>query len=451
MDFRPYGVYTLYDMRRWWPFLFWPFWQLVTSRPIPDYTVYGIGAVLITYSFIKWRCARYRVSACTHSCFHGIGVRQGLLFRKALHISAEDAASVEIERTPLLWLCGGRRVRVNTAGLRRRADAVLYLPARQVQDLFVLSGWGDKRYRVKVWPVIVMALTGSNAVVGLLTAVPLLRWVGRLYGERLTPDAQTLLSADLPLLFRTAANFLLLGWGIAVVKLFLRYRGFYANAHVTHLHLVSGLFTRRDVLIDRNKITGIELRQTLWMRLCGLYTAIVMAAGYGRDMGARPILIPAGNARTVSDELYRLLPSFPVKRARLKPMAHTWWRYVWLGLIGLVMGGALWCQGSVLRVPAVFVVGASLWWSAVRWLGYRDAGFGADHAAVTIWYPKGLALYRVYLPRETVDHVRVTQSPWQRRSGSCTVSVWCFGEKKRRHRVRGLPYDAVCYELGKMA
>lgn len=451
MEFRPYGVYALYDMRRWWPFLFWLLWQLVVAQPIQQYMAYGIGAALMLYSVIKWRCARYRVSSCTHSCFHGIGVRQGLVFRKALHIAAEDAASVEIERTPLLWLCGGRRVRVSTAGLRRRADAVLYLPARQVRELFALSGWGDKRYRVKVWPVVVMALTGSNAVVGLLTAVPLLRWVGRLYGEQLTPNAHMLLNADLPLLFRTAANFLLLGWGVSVGKMFLRYRGFYANAHASHLHLVSGLFTRRDVLIDRDKITGIELRQTLWMRLCGLYTAIITAAGYGRDMGARPVLIPAGDARTVAEGLYRLLPEFPIKRARLKPIACARWRYMWAPTVCLVFSGALWWQGAFWRVAALLIVFVSLWWGAVRWIGYGDAGFGADQAAVTIWYPKGLALYRVYLPRDVVDHVRVTQSPWQRRNGSCTVSVRCFGEKKRRHRVRGLPYDAVCYELGKTA
>ena len=57
----------------------------------------------------------------------------GVVLRRVLRISAEDAASVEMERTPLLWLLGGRRIRVNTAGLRRKSDAVLYLSAAQAK------------------------------------------------------------------------------------------------------------------------------------------------------------------------------------------------------------------------------------------------------------------------------------------------------------------------------
>ena len=449
MERRPFWVYAVYDLRRWWPVLILPLLRLISpERPLAaGWAEYGISAGLIAYSVLKWRCARYRVSKSQSGRFHGIGVRQGIACRHSLHVAAEDAASVEIERTPLLSLCGGRRVRVSTAGLRRRADAVLYLPARQVRELFALQGQQRRRYRAKLWPVLVMAVTGSNAAVGLLTAVPALRQIGRLIGERLTPDAETLLHAELPVLFRTAANFLMLGWGVAALNNFLRYVGFYAMVEERHLHLVSGLFTRRDVLIDRDKITGVELRQTLFMRLCGLYTAVITAAGYGRDVGARPVLIPAADPRTLSHHLQRLLPEFPIKSGRIRPMAGARFRYVGPPALLLAGGILLWLGGGFYRVPSLLVMTVAIWWGAVRLMGFHAAGFGADATAVTVWYPRGLALYRVYLPREVVDDIRLSQSPWQRRRGSCTVTVRCFGEKKRRHRVRGLPYDAVRYEI----
>ena len=148
MEQRPYRAYILYDVRRWWPLLLLSFVRLL----IPNRELRVIVrelilcAVLVGYSVEKWRVSRYRVGR-SKAGFHSIGVRQGLLVRHSLHIDAEDAASVEIERTPLLALCGGRRVRVNTAGLRRRADVVLYMSVRQVRELFSLSDRSRQRFR----------------------------------------------------------------------------------------------------------------------------------------------------------------------------------------------------------------------------------------------------------------------------------------------------------------
>ena len=125
----------------------------------------GIALLLIGYSALKWRGARYRLH-------NGITLEQGILFQRGLRVVAEDAASVEVERSPLMWLFGGRRVRVNTAGLRRRADATLYLPARTARGLLGADGRRKEKkavYASRILPVTVLAASGSNAAVGLLT------------------------------------------------------------------------------------------------------------------------------------------------------------------------------------------------------------------------------------------------------------------------------------------
>lgn len=453
MEQRPYGAYVLYDMRRWWPILAVALLHILFPPNDPKIMIRELilCAGLIGYSLEKWRVSRYRVGRSA-SGFHSIGVRQGLLVRHSLHIDAEDAASVEIERTPLLALCGGRRVRVNTAGLRRRADAVLYMSAKQVRDLFSLSDRSRQRFRARVWPVVIAAITGSNAAVGLLTAVPLLRQIGNLLGERFSADAvgalQQLLAAEIPSALRALANLVLIGWGVAALNNFLRYVGFYATVQENRLHLVSGLFTRRDVLIDRDKITALELRQTLFMRVLGVYTAVITAAGYGRDLGARPVLIPAADPRTLCEALDRLLPEYPLKTGRIRTARRAWFRYLVFPFLIVIFSILPWMAGGFWQAPALICTVFGVWWLTIRFLGFRSAGFGADSDAVTVWYPKGLALYRVYLPREVLDHITVTQSIWQRRAGTCTVTARSFGDKKRKHRVWGLPYEAVMYEVG---
>ena len=72
-------------------------------------------------SLSAWRRCRYHLREYAGGSLHSLTLSQGVVLRRVLRISAEDAASVEMERTPLLWLLGGRRIRVNTAGLRRKS------------------------------------------------------------------------------------------------------------------------------------------------------------------------------------------------------------------------------------------------------------------------------------------------------------------------------------------
>lgn len=445
MECRPYGAYAVYDARRWWLLWLLPLARFLLPVPYSHAALVRdlLPALLLTaYSFCKWRCCRYRLAESPDGRFHSVGVREGLFVRRTLHLCADDAASVEVERSPLLWLLRARRIRISTAGLRRRTDAVLYLTASRTRRLFSLNTKAYTRHRAALWPVTVLALTGSNAAVGLLTVAPLLRQMSLVLGETFSQNVAAVgdtLWAGLPPLLRTAANLVLLGWLVAALRTFFRYVGFYAQREGNQLHLVSGLFTRRDVLIDCAKITAVERRQTLTMQLLGVSSAVITAAGYGRDTGTRPVLIPAARPRALQNTLSRLLPEYPHCAALVPALSRA--RYVWAPLTFLgataVLADRLWPP----LIAAMAAVGA--WWLLIRLLGQDRAGFGITDTAVTVCYPRGLALYRVQLPRCVTDCISVTQSPVQRWTGTCTVQVRCFGEKRRRHRVWGLPYAAV--------
>ncbi len=459
MEIRPYGAYVLYDAKKWIPLLLLPLLRVLTA-PLVFSSYQDISALvlatirdtglymaLVAYSVLRWRFCRYQLREYAHGTLHSLTLTKGLLFPNSLRLSAEDAASVEMECTPLLWLLGGRRVRINTAGLRRRSDAVLYLSAAHAASLMGQTVYRriPRRYAARLWPVTIMAASSSNAALGLLTLAPALRQAGQIVGRRVSDEMMSLagrvVSLGLPPLLDSLANVLVLGWAFAFVRNWLRYAGFYAQLEGSRLHLVSGLFTRRDVLIDSDKITALELRQTLFMRLFGLYTAIITAAGYGRDKGTRPVLIPAARPRELSDALDHLIPDYPICSSHLRPQKSALFRYIgaplWM-LSGTLL--PLWLGGVWQVLAALWLVG-SLWWLTVRLLGFFQAGFGVSRDAVSLCYSKGLALYRVYVPLEVADCAMITQSPWQKRNGTCTVEVRCFGEKRRRHRVFALPYS----------
>ena len=68
MECRPYGVYAVYDVKRWWLFL------LLPSARVAVTALFGVtapllwwellpAALLISYSVAKWYTCRYRLTA----------------------------------------------------------------------------------------------------------------------------------------------------------------------------------------------------------------------------------------------------------------------------------------------------------------------------------------------------------------------------------------------------
>lgn len=446
MNRRPCGAYAVCLASRWWLLWLLPLMRWLLSSASPSLVLRDtlLAAALTVYGVLQWRCCRYRLRESDDGRFHSVAVQRGIVLRRSLHVCAEDAASVEVERTPLLWLLRARRIRISTAGLRRRTDAVLYLAASHTRRLFFLPSRGTSPRNIRLWPVVLLSLSGSNALVGVLTLVPLLRAASRLLGKSTSEHllaAGDSLWVGVPPLLSYLANLLLLGWGVAVVSAFFRYMGFRVKREEGHLHITSGFLTRRDVLIDGDRITALEQRQTLLMRLWGFSSAIITAAGYGRDARSRPVLIPAADAAQLKKAVSALLPDYPTACVSVHPRSRL--RYAAAPLAFLTVGsvGALLGEMGV-PITAAWMV-AGVWWLLIRLLGFESAGFGMNEDGIIVCYPRGLALYRVQLPREVADRITVTQTLFQRVRGTCTVQVYCFGEKRRRHRVFGLPSQAV--------
>lgn len=215
-----------------------------------------------------------------------------------------------------------------------------------------------------------------------------------------------------------------------MLRSLLRYGGFHARREGGRLHMTFGVIFRTDTLIDSRRVTALELRQTLFMKLFGLHTAAITAAGYGREKGVRPVIVPAAGRKELCGLLDRLLPDFPLHSSCLRPRRTALMSYAAPPL--LVCAASLvplWLGGVGRSIAAIgFAVG--LWWLIIRLIGFAQAGFGVGREAVVIRYPRGLALYEVHVPLEVTDCLIVTQNPFQRRTGTCTLEVRCFGEKR---------------------
>ena len=438
MTCRPHALYVWYGSRTWCLLLLLPFVRALLFgqsgvelwRDSVQDTALAVTLVAVTW--LRWRSTRYTLHKGLRTC-------QQFLWRHRVWVLAEDAASMEVERSPLMALTGCRRITLFTAGIRRRADASALLPRRQAEALLRNRPEADGKPCVNGFAVWVMALSGSNGAVGLLTLAPVARQAARLFREeaaQLTGLLGRMIERGLPQLLHAAAMLLLGGWIYASLRQWLRFYRFRVCRSGQTLTIRSGLITRRDVYIDCGKITTLELRRNLPMYWLRLFTATITAAGYGRERGMRPVLIPAARQQRLCTLLDRFLPGFPVCPKRIRPLPGALRRELLPPFAGWMAFTALW-----LWYPNVFCLWAAAgfaWWMLVRAIGFSKSGVGVDRRAVSLCYVRGLALYEVHIPRETADSITLTQSPLQQRRGTCNVTVRTYGEKYRRHRVRGI-------------
>lgn len=441
MTCRPHMLYIWYGSRKWCLLLLVPLLRMLFGQEGAELWRNSIqdtvlALTLISISWMRWRGTQYTLR-------DGLRTDRRFILRHTVWVLAEDAVSAEEERSLLMAVTGCRRVTVYTAGIRRRADASMLLRTKRARTILPVETSARRRSDVGALPIAIMATSGSNAAVGVLTLAPVARQAARLFRDEADEVTAWIgrqgTATGLSRLFQLLAVLLIGGWGYASLRQWLRFYGFQAERTEETLTIRSGLATRRTTCIDCRKITALELRQSLLTYCLRLYTATITAAGYGRDTGTRPVLVPIARRRRLHALLNRLLPHFPTCSEYVSPAFAACQRelaapFLWMGSFLM-----LW-----LTFPNAFCLWAAAgcaWWMTVRLIGFCTGRFGVDEQAVSLRYACGLTLYEVQIPRASVDCLCLKQSPWQRRKKLCDVTVWTYGEHRRRRRVRGIPYE----------
>lgn len=440
---RPHPLFIYYRTRRWLWILLIPLfriawmpgsWSEILAASVRD-LLPVVGFLL--YTVAKWHRTHYQIGA-------RLAIRQTFPIRQETVLSPAHTALIAAEATPLMRLFRCHRVQVSTVGRRRGADAVLYLSGRYVHR----SDIGAEGYHANLLLIAAMALSGSNAAIGAITLVPLIRKAASILGDRFPADLYSVtarfVSLGLPPILEGAANLLFFGWCFSVISSIWRSYSFRVYRHGPHLQILSGAFTHRRLQLNSAHVAALLLRQTLFSKLPGLYTVTVTCAGYGREVGVRPVLIPAATRKALCRALDQLLPGFPLGRVSLRPSIRSLPRYILPPMALLAAAFALYLFSDVITViPMLLVLLAGIWWFLIRLIGFFYSGFGITDQAIVMRYPHGLALYELHLPLRSVDRIRLVQSPWQRKRNRCTLKLRCFGEKRHTHRIWGLDRAAV--------
>lgn len=467
----PYAVWE--RLYRFAPLLIIPVaQQLLAARPTGLWQrIWDLREeVLVAAGLIAWAIVSVRVTRW-HAGGNIFYLRRGLLFRQRKEIPFDRVDALLAQRAVFSGLFGAAHVSLDTpAGHQRRTDISLtlfYSKLRHVMDGLFDRSKQHVVYRAGTRNILLMAASWSNPATGLLILAPFVQQAGRILGEEIPArlydtlgtaaaqaSAQTA-ALGIPPIAAAAAYILAAGWAVALLVQTFRYSDFSLSRSGSLALVQRGLISRNFRLIRLDRVGAVSLRQTLLMRLFGLYSGYVHCVGSGKEKGDRSLLTAACRLSR-QQRLIGCLTALPVTHADevLRPPRWAKWSFLWppltcCGVLSLlVLFGSLWGGfGRLAALVALLGLIPSLWWLSVRRLQFWNTGVSLPHAssrhkaAVVVSGGKRLTMWTVSIPIARIQQVSLRQNPLQRRRGTCNVRVFWYAESREHFTVRQIPID----------
>lgn len=410
--------------------------------------------LVVAAAVIRWYTIRFRVRGGL------IWYEKGVFWKKRLHIPFRAVDHLTQRSSPAAFLCGAVWVGIETSsGSRRRADAEILLSRRRAGRLFAVlekKRHREQLYRPNFWQVGIMAASWSNGLSGLLVAAPFVQKAGQILGEqasRLLYDTVDfrlyLVSLGLPPVAAGIAWLLFFGWFFALLSQLFRYWRFAGWKQGFFLASRSGFFRTRRQMVRISHIYAVTARQTLFMAWSGLYTAYAHVAGEKKKNANRAVIAAAMGSRALFCRIRNAVAFRFPKSKKIRPPRQAATGYLLpvmapvatVSLLAIVLNliGAP-ATISFMMLPALLLL---TWRIFVRIRSLRCAFFQPGEKFVLLRYDRGFSILTTLIPKEKIQTVRISQNPFQKRTGLCHVQISVYGEKALTCTVRQLNYQDV--------
>ncbi len=411
-------------------------------------TLYAIGVV--TYAVYSYRQYMYRLIP------RGIEVKRGLIFSRHFMLPFEKIQTVNIYQNIFASALGAYRISFDSpGGTSRKYDISAYIAKSKARALVAKihpQTLSARCYRGGRVSVLLMCAFWSNPAVGLLFAAPFVSQMGK----TISSEIQDMLLGYMNTFWRNVirdispaaamiANVLLVGWVIAFFLQLARYGKFYSGRNGDYLMISRGLINRSITYTRADRIAAVTIDQSLVMKLLNLYSAGIFTIGSGKIKGDKGLILLADKKRRLQYRLRKIVHFSDEETQSLYPAKHTLYSYICLPLwITVTVMGLLvladWFSviNEIFKILMIFSIIPLMWWILFRVFAHRHARLAHNDGFLIVNGYDKLTMKKYIIPYSQVQYIAVTQSIFQKRKHTCTVSVYMYYEKKACCKVKHL-------------
>lgn len=413
-----------------------------------------VGTVIFL-GYIGWYFDLYRFTD------RGIYLYTGIFAIKKEFIPFDAISSISIESPWYFRPFHAARIHADTAtGAFRhfdfsvtmhRTDAHRILKAAGKQKDGPKTKRGSRTYRSNLFFVSVLSLITSNSFTGVVFAATLLTEGGKIFGvefEQQLVDNITKISQivvfGVPPFTILISLLVIVGWMIAFGMNIIRYAKFSLSRQKNTLLIQTGVWiNRRIYFLDARLLNLVEIRQTLFTKIFGFYSVYLDCIGYGKSKNEKNVFIPAASRGASLRVLTTLLPEIPFVKQTLRPKRSEFRFFITIP-VSLIVGTFIVVLVTCRLFPSFsiligfFGIMLEILWGAyltMRIFAYYHTGIGVRNGIFTVQYTHGFLFSRISFPVQKLSKVHFRQTPFQKRTGCCTITFYTFGERRQRHVV----------------
>lgn len=430
------------------------------------------GFLLVSFIFgvLRWFFFTYDLNA------HEITVNQGVFVKRHAHVPFERIQTLTKTQPVLFQPFGVYQVRLETSGKKddqltfnaltpAQIDTIArYRQAAQTKVSETLTDTQQPQvratYHINQQELVRYALTsfGSLGIMGVIFTI--LSEVSNHLPQHVMMGLDGWLRGGSVMFYATlAAGVILVGMGVAFIKIYNQYYGFTLTRVGQHLAIARGLFTKHTMQLRTTRVQAVQLEQSLLRRALHLQTVSVLLASANqseKNDTHQNVLMPVVQSSQVAEVIHPFLPTLQIptlKRAATVPHALRYqmqYALMWaLGVFGLLLI-ANWLMATYLHFAAGFVLLVGLAgslvviWSISAWLCITDQRLtiADDMLAIQItpWFTKR----QYYVRRDKIQGVRATQSLFMARHQTQHLQVVVrHGDSATYIKLRYLQADVV--------
>ena len=382
-------------------------------------------------------------------------------------IEISRISSVSAYSGILLHAVGAVYVKIDTqSGKRKRADFEIVLLRRDCK--YLVSSICESREKEQKFlfgpeKICMMALSATSAITGAVLMFSVINYMSQLTEENIAKriyegisGTAAVLDFLLPRAIGIMAAVAAAGFVFSFAYTLFKYSNFSVSrsgGSDAFVYISRGLVSKTEIWLKSECVAAAFVISRPLMRLLHNNLTLCYAAGYGKSNEGISVLLPAAGAEKTEECLYRLLPEIRYSAPVLRPRQGSEHKFIIPQLICLALlpaaAGILALFAARHTEDLFFIALVAIViiviWLLTGWYYSRRSGlyFGENDNSlcfVTYRYSCGVS---ARVNRRSVSFVKVTQSPFETKSGLCSLKIYVYSGGKTNFKIKGLEYEEV--------
>lgn len=437
-------TYIFSFMYRFGFLLFVPFLQgllFANQGALKLFTLYSADLLVAFFLF----CVA--VIRCKNSSLvinnKSLTIYKGRIFKTEERSLLSFKGSVTLTKGLFLRFFKGGRLRVFSGS----AYSSAYLKSRDAEEILetLIDENENCRYFSGILRSLLMSISFSNALTGLLAAAPIIRKAASVLGARQTAlllEGATLEGVlrfqSLPPVLSRISAILFLCWVVGFSTEFFREYGLKLCIYPTFLKVSKGLITKTDAVFPQSSVRSLVFRQSLLMFLSGLYSAEVRL----NILPYRKIYVLSGADASRCHRFEQAL--FYHKKGKVVsfyPPKSALWGYTYLPFIFL--GGdslllILFSHNFFVKILGSILLFVFFVWFLFRFFALFGSSLSFWQGFCQVKYFTGMNFTRSVFRLEDIRAFEITQSVFQQKSGRCNLKIKIGNAKAIKVKIKHL-------------